>query len=227
MIIYRDIAILEHDSHLSKWVKDSKRLDFDQNALPVVLPFIKEGDIVLDAGANIGCYSYAFLEKIGENGFLYAFEPANESFECLEYNLGKRENVELINKALSYKDGYCKVIRLSNNVGMNFCEEVKGANWDVCVTTIDSLKLNKLDFIKLDVEGDELNVLIGGYNTITKFKPNMYIEINEHTLKRKELTKLDIFNWLDKNGYTYKNIYDGQGFNDDQFDIIAIHNEKL
>lgn len=226
MIIYRDIAILEHDSHLSKWVKDSKRLDFDQNALPVVLPFIKEGDIVLDAGANIGCYSYAFLEKIGEKGFLYAFEPANESFECLEYNLGKRENVALINKALSYKDGYCKVIRPSNNVGMNFCEEVKNAD-AIKVTTIDSLGLNKLDFIKLDVEGDELNVLIGGYNTITKFKPNMYIEINEHTLKRKELTKLDIFGWLDKNGYTYKNIYDGQGFNDDQFDIIAIHNEKL
>jgi hypothetical protein len=109
---------------------------------------------------------------------------------------------------------------------MNFCEEVANAD-SIKVTTIDSLTLPKLDFIKLDVEGDELNVLIGGYNTITKFKPKMFIEINEHTLKRKGLTSLDLFNWLDKNGYVYTNVYPNEKMKGDQYDIIAIHNEKL
>jgi FkbM family methyltransferase len=226
MILFNNIAILEHDTHLSKWVKEHKRLDFDQNALPSVLPFIKEGDVIIDAGANIGCYGIAFINKAGQNGMLHAFEPSKESFECLEHNLGKFDNVELYNSALSYKKGYCEVIRENDNVGMNYVKETNKTE-ATRVTTIDSLALNKVDFIKIDVEGDELNVLIGAYQTITKCKPTMYIEINEHTLRRKNLNKLDIFNWLEKNGYTYKNIYDGQGFNDEQFDIIAIHNEKL
>lgn len=226
MILYNGIAILEHDTHLSKWVKDSKRLDFDQNALPTVLPFIKEGDVIIDAGANIGCYSHAFINKAGECGLLYAFEPSKESFECLQHNLGSKHNVELFNSALSYKKGFCEVVRENNNVGMNYVAETKNSE-AIPVTTIDSLNLERVDFIKIDVEGDELNVLIGAYNTIKKCKPYMYIEINEHTLKRKNLNKLDIFNWLENNGYFYKNIYDGQGFNDDQFDIIAIHNEKI
>ena len=51
------------------------------------------------------------------------------------------------------------------------------------VNTIDNLHLSKLDFIKIDVEGDELNVLIGANTTINKFKPTMYIEINSTYIK--------------------------------------------
>lgn len=225
MIIHNGIAILEHDTHLSKWVVEKKRLDFDQNVLPFVLPYVKEGNTVLDAGANIGCYSYAFLTKIGSKGKLYAFEPSNESYECLSYNLGKHPNVVLSESALGLHSGHCRVVRENNNVGMSFCEEVNSSD-AVKVTTIDSLNLDALDFLKIDVEGDELNVLIGGYNTIKKFKPVMFIEINEHTLRRKGLTKLDIFNWLNKNGYAFKNVYPNQGLNDEQFDIIAESYEK-
>jgi FkbM family methyltransferase len=225
MYFYNGIAILENDTHISKWVVENKRLDFDQNVLPILLRYINEGDYVLDAGANIGCYSYAFLNKISKRGMLYAFEPSIDTFECLEYNLGEYRNVRLYNEALSYKQGYCKVIEENDNKGMNFCEEVKDKG--ISVRTIDSLNLRKIDFIKIDVEGDELNVLIGAYDTIKKFKPTLYIEINKHTLERKGLNKLDIFTWLDKNGYTYSNIYAEQGFNDLQFDIIAIHYEKL
>lgn len=225
MYFYNGIAILETDSHISKWVIENKRLDFDQNVLPILLRYINEGDYILDAGANIGCYSYAFLNKIKNKGMLYAFEPSENSFECLEYNLGEYRNVRLYNEALSYKQGYCKVVEENDNKGMNFCIEVKDKGIEV--NTIDNLRLRKLDFIKIDVEGDELNVLIGAYETIKKFKPTLYIEINKHTLKRKGLNKLDIFTWLDKNGYTYSNIYTEQGFNDSQFDIIAIHYDKL
>lgn len=226
MYLYNGIALLENDSHICKWVVENNRLDFDQNTLPRLLPFIKKGDVVLDAGANIGAYSFAFLNQIGNQGMLYAFEPSEETFECLEHNLRSFENAQLFNNALSYKKGYVKIVRENDNVGMNFCEEVtKGSV--IKSLTIDSLKLPALDFIKIDVEGDELNVLIGGYETIKKHKPIMFIEINSHTLKRKGLNKLDIFNWLDKNNYSYSNIFLDQHLNYDQFDIICIHNDKL
>jgi len=56
-------AILENDTHIGLWVQQNKRLDFDQNSLPVVLPYIKAGDTVVDIGANIGAYSYAFFKQ--------------------------------------------------------------------------------------------------------------------------------------------------------------------
>lgn len=225
LILENGIAILEHDSHIGKWVIETGKLDFDGNVLPYLLPYINDGDTVLDAGANIGCYSFAFLNKIGEKGNVLCFEPSEESFECLVHNLGKYSNVYLYQKALGSKIGSCKIIRENNNVGMNFCEELKNGI-ELNVVNIDSLGLEKLDFIKIDVESYELDVLIGGYNTINKHKPTMFIEINESTLSRKGLTKLDIFGWLEKNNYSYKNIYPNQGLNDSQFDIICLHNEK-
>lgn len=212
-------AIIENDSHIGKWVEENKRLDFDQNAQPLINQYLKPGDTVIDAGANIGCYSFGFLDAIGKTGSIHAFEPSEEAFECLEYNLDRFNNIFLYNKALASKEGYVKVISENDNKGMNFCEQVKEST--IKAITIDSLSLKQCDFIKIDVEGWELDVLVGGSRTIDRFRPKLYIEINSHTLSRVSITKDHIFEWLKMNGYTYKNIYTEQGLIGDQFDIIA------
>jgi FkbM family methyltransferase len=224
MLLHHGIAILEHDTHLSQWVIEHNRLDFDQNVLPFVLPYIKEGDSVIDVGANIGCYAYAFLKKVGDKGKVYCFEPSNESFECLLHNLVTFPNAILSYKALSNKKSTYTVLRHNDNVGMNFCEEVKGG--EVYSITIDSMNLTKCDFIKLDCEGMELDVLLGGQETISKFNPTMFIEINEHTLKRKGITPKHIFDFLDANNYIYHNVYPHVDMEGEQYDIIAKHKSK-
>ena len=93
------------------------------------------------------------------------------------------------------------------------------------VITLDesiSVENNKIDFIKIDVEGYELDVLIGGKQTINKFKPTMLIEINDHTLNRNNVNRQQIFAWLEENNYNYRNIYEGQGLTDSQLDIICL-----
>lgn len=212
-------AVIPHDTHIKKWVIENKKLDFDINAQPLINSYLKPGDVIIDAGANIGCYSYGFLSVIGETGSIYCFEPYKDAFECLEYNLDKFKNVFLYDKALGSKDGYVRIISENNNAGMNFCEEVKTS--DVKCITIDSINLKKCDFIKIDVESFELEVLIGASQTIKRFTPILYIEINEHTLKRRGIKPKDIFKWLDSFGYNYKNIYPGQDLSGDQFDIIC------
>ena len=109
MELFNNIAILEMIPIFQNGLKH-KRLDFDQNALPVVLPFIKDGDVVIDQMQTLDVI-FMLLNKIGANGSLYAFEPADESFECLEHNLKSFNNVELFNSALSFKEGYCTVVR--------------------------------------------------------------------------------------------------------------------
>lgn len=219
MIFHNDIAILEHDTHLSKWVVEHNRLDFDQNVLPYVLPHIKHGDVIVDVGANIGCYAFAFLNRAGSQGAIHCFEPSEESFECLEHNLKNYPNAYLYNQALSYKDGYVQVVRENNNVGMNFCQEVNEGK--IKCISLDGLDLPRVDFIKLDCEGMELDVLRGAERTIILNNPTLFIEINIHTLRRKGVTPSEIFSWLKKRGYEYSNVYPHENMDGDQYDIIA------
>jgi FkbM family methyltransferase len=218
-------AIVERDTHIGRWVQEHKRLDFDQNALPQMLPYIKPGGIVLDIGANIGCYAYAFGQIAHE---VYCFEPNLEAFECLKINLSlswhpsEKLNLKyvLFNLAVSDKKGKCNIICESENIGMSHIAE----GTEIPVVTIDnedgSPKL-AVDFIKIDVEGYEMHVLRGGEQTINKFKPVMVIEINDHTLKRTGVNRNEIFQWLTDHGYTFRNIYAEQGLEDEQLDIIC------
>lgn len=222
MLLHNGIAILEHDTHLSKWVVEHNRLDFDQNIHSRI--HLNIGDVVIDAGANIGCYSYGFLKQVSKDGKVYCFEPSNESYECLSHNLSNYPNVILSNKALSDKVEYCNIIRESNNVGMNFCDFVKSG--EIQTTTIDSLELERLNFIKIDVEGCELKVLQGGLKTILKHKPVMLIEINDHTFKKQGINRMDVFALLNAMNYSISNIYQGQSINGEQLDIICHPNEK-
>jgi len=229
---HNGIAILKLDSHISKWVKESGRLDHDQNVLPRILPFIPVDGIVIDAGAFIGDHTIAYVEKVGKDGGVIAFEPFTEAFECLKYNLSKYENVSLHNRALSNE---CKQVSMSIaglNYGMATVSEGKG----IMTVNLDSLKephlLNKpenrkpldlprFDFFKIDVEGMEIDVLLGAKQTIEKFKPVMFIEVNEHTLKAKGYTKNDLLQTIHDLGYTYRNVYEEQGLDDEQFDVLC------
>ena len=212
-------AVIKNDTHLSQWVKEHKRLDFDQNALPCVLPYIKEGDIVIDAGANMGCYSYAFLNKVGITGEVYCFEPSKEAYECLVCNLGKMQNCMLFNMALGCETGSVNVVQENQNAGMNYCQTSKAGK--IPLRTIDSFNFHKVDFIKIDVEGFELMVLQGAIKTLTNFKPVLYIEINSHTLARAGVRSEDIFLFLDSLNYKYRNIYPYQKIEGEQYDIIC------
>lgn len=208
-------AIIESDSHIGKWVVENKRLDFDQNAIPLIMKHIKESDFVIDCGANIGAYTYAFLNKAD---FVLSFEPNNEAFECLKYNTKFFPNSHIFNYAVGAISGKVNVVR-DINAGASHCVMIEGG--EIEMRTIDSFKLERCDFIKIDVEGFELDVLQGAIKTIQKCKPKMYIEINEGTLARCGTTPEQVFEFLDIFGYKYTNIYPHQPMEGAQYDIIC------
>ena len=217
MKIHNGIAIIERDTHLSKWVVEHNRLDFDINALPTYLPYFPKNGTLINIGANIGCYAYAFKDIASK---IICFEPNKEAFECLEYNLAKYKNVSIYNIAISDKHTTCNVNNECDNVGMAFVEE--NPNGTIQTKTIDSFNFNSCDFIIMDCEGFELKALQGAKETINKYKPIMIIEINDMTLERMNIDRKDIFAFLDENGYNYRNIYQNQGLNDYQLDIICL-----
>lgn len=224
-------AIVERDTHLGKWVEEHKRLDFDQNALPQMLPYIK-GGVVLDIGANIGCYAAAFAAVADK---VVCIEPSDEAFECLCKNMqmvranNPNMNIDWYQCAVADSVFSCDVISDNDNVGMNYIRPVEKGK--LRTVTIDWMEIENqmitgksdywIGFMKIDVEGYELHVLRGAGKTISIHKPVMVIEINDHTLKRTGVHRNEIFQWLTDHGYYYRNIYQNQGLQDDQLDIIC------
>jgi FkbM family methyltransferase len=156
---------------------------------------VEEGDIVIDCGAFIGVTSLLFAERAGKTGKVIAIEPQGNNYNLLQntakLNEGKvapiiplkvavyKENCELElyisnNPLLSashtlYKNIEHKTIRESL-IGLS--ESVKAVKID---TLVEQLGLERVDFIKMDIEGAEVDALIGAEKTISQFKPKLAI----------------------------------------------------
>lgn len=227
MHITNGIATIESDQCISKWVRESGRLDHDQNMLPLLKLFIPIHGVIIDVGAFIGDHTIFYSNRVGDKGKVYAFEPSKEAFECLEHNLCNKSNTHIFNMALGKTKGYVSINKVEDNAGMNF---ISGSEKGVILGTLDDFvennNINQIDFIKIDVEGYELNVLKGAEKSIAKFKPTLLIELNDLTLYRAGISRKDIFDFLDKNGYIYRNIYKEKGIDEYQMDLISYVKEN-
>ena len=209
-------AVLENDSHISKWIEQSGQLSHDTNMLPLLDPYIHKGFTVIDVGSFVGDHTKYYVDRVGRTGSVYAFEPNLPAFECLEYNMKGYPNVATFNKGLSDKK---HSISIAQNVNVGASHAVEGN--DVECITLDSLKLKECHFIKMDCEGMELKALMGAEETIRKFKPVMLLEINRGALIKQGTSAEEVFLWLSSHGYSFRNIYAEQGLEDKQLDIIC------
>lgn len=231
---HNDIALIKEDQCICRFVREENRLDHDQNLLPQVLKHINKGDIVIDCGAFIGDHTVAYAKHIGPTGTVLAFEPGAEAYECLKHNTKNEERVIIYNGGLGATHHKSFLKNVDTNSGMNYLSnqiEKRGESsfeeGNINIITIDSLNLPKLDFIKIDCEGYELEVLKGGIETIKKFKPKMLIEINDMTLERAGITRQAIYDFLKGLNYKFKNIYPQNGLDEYQMDIICFNYERF
>lgn len=211
------VGLIEGDTHICEWVKQSGRLDHDQNMLPLLNAHIHKGFTVFDIGAYIGDHTDYYVNRVGRTGKVYAFEPNPPAFECLEFNMAKHPNVLCINAGASDKGGK---IGIATDPNAGASHAVEGG--DIPCITLDGLNLTECHFIKMDCEGMELRALKGAAGTIAKYRPIMLIEVNRGALARQGVSAEALFAWLEVHGYTYRNIYSEQGLTDEQLDIICV-----
>jgi FkbM family methyltransferase len=142
---------------------------------------VKAGDIVLDCGANVGTYARHALKKGAK--LVVAIEPAPENLEVLRRNLAEEVaagRVIIYPKGVWDKDDFLELhVDPHNSAADSFVIAHKdwGKVEKVPLTTIDKLveelKLERVDYIKMDIEGAETNALEGGKSTIQKYMPRM------------------------------------------------------
>ena len=159
---------------------------------------LNKNDIIIDAGANQGIFTLSFRSKIGPNGKIIAIEPFQECIDILKTNLKKNKfkNIKIYQRVLS---NCVKNYEIDFTHGITSASIIKASKstckMPVKSITIDKIvydnNLNKLNFIKLDIEGAEYLALLGGLKSIKKFKPLIYFECYKliEYIKIKELMK--------------------------------------
>lgn len=196
-------AIIEGDTYLSAEIEKLGRLDVQRDFLMKYKQHIPEGGIVIDVGASLGDTAVTFSEMVGPKGFVYALEPQHDVFECMSYNTRHCPNVIPMSFGLGDKVERVSVVRDHNNVGASRLEHTDSREC-VDVSTMDSLIIGRLDFIKIDAEGWEPLILDGAVLTINRFRPAMLIEVNTWPLGKMNFTPMDIWTRLDKLNYHYE-----------------------
>ena len=134
-------------------------------------------DTVLDVGACYGDTALWFSKYVGKNGKVFAFEPENHNFKILEENvrINNAKNIIPEKFAIGEKNETLKISKNGSNSTLSYYGQD-----EVDVITIDEFVQNEkiyVNFIKMDIEGFELNALFGGSNTIKKYKPNLAIAV--------------------------------------------------
>lgn len=138
---------------------------------------IKEGDVIIDVGANIGYYTLLFAKLAGKTGRVFAFEAESSNFEILEKNVHENNftNIVLEQKAVSDKSGVVKfyIGDESNTENQLFKPDVNHKEIEIKSTSIDEYFESidkKVDFIKMDIQGAEPLVIKGMKKILQKNK---------------------------------------------------------
>jgi FkbM family methyltransferase len=141
---------------------------------------IRPGDVVLDCGANIGVFTKKALAAGA--GHVIAIEPAPENLRVLKKNLAAEiaaGKVTIYEKGVWDKDDILKMnIDPANSAADSFVRERPGAQViELPLTTVDKVVaevgLQRVDFIKMDIEGAERQAVVGAAETIKRFRPRM------------------------------------------------------
>lgn len=127
---------------------------------------IKKNATVVDGGANIGVFSIFAAQK-HPDATIYAFEPTPSTFKKLQANTAKYPNIKCFNYALGAENGEVSIVDLGNFDGRNY---IGAGGIPVEMKTIDSLNI-PMDFLKMDTEGYEADILKGAAETIKKYRP--------------------------------------------------------
>jgi FkbM family methyltransferase len=143
---------------------------------------VRAGDIVIDCGAHVGVFTRKALQ-LGAR-LVVALEPEPVNLECLRRNFAEnvcQGNVVIVPKGVWNAEGSVRLFTSEDNSGENsMVIKQEGKTIEVKVTTIDNLlrelKLPRVDYIKMDIEGAEREALSGALQTLKDYRPRLMLD---------------------------------------------------
>lgn len=197
---------------------------------------ISNSKVIFDVGANIGETTLNIAKLCNIDCFLHSFEPDKYCFEKLKNNVGLNsfKNIKLNPFGLGEKEAdYLLITPTKDNRGGNRIVLNSHEKPNIHIKRLDDYinqnNINKVDLIKIDVEGFELKVLKGGENCIEMHRPRLFIEVNDSNLKQQGNSAEELIKFLELYYSNLKHAETGESINSNinlinkHFDLIAIN----
>jgi FkbM family methyltransferase len=190
-------------------------LGYEPEVTNILSKLIKPKDIILDIGTNFGWYTTLFAKIVGTEGKIHSFEPSPTTCEKLQKNiqLNQCENLVAVNRyAVSDREGSTKIHVFTKRshacASLSTLGEEDYEAFDTPLTTVNryimDAGIDRVGFLKIDVEGSELDVLKGASNLLSSASaPPMMIEINDDTSKSFGYGARQIWEQLSSYGYDH------------------------
>jgi FkbM family methyltransferase len=174
--------------------------------LEAIGPYVQPGSVVVDVGANMGFITLILAELAGKSGHVHAFEPSWKTFGKLSRVASRNHitNVTLHNYGLgaTAEERPLAIFPSSGHASLSLAASTNGGKEMVKIERLDDKlgpQLSRLDFIKIDTEGFESEVLKGADATITRFRPVVLIELAADFLNSSQ----EAIAWLTAHGYRF------------------------
>jgi FkbM family methyltransferase len=158
---------------------------------------IQQGDVVLECGGHHGCTAIVLSNWVGVGGKVVTFEPLTANCGIIERNIRQNglTNVTLERKAVGAERGMISVSNASNS-----SVSLSGEGVEVELTCLDEYEYLSPTFLKIDVEGFEMQVLQGAKNILSR-RPKLAVEIHTEQLSHYGASVRDLFRLIDIEKY--------------------------
>jgi FkbM family methyltransferase len=215
------VRVLWHrETHLSMYLNnDLSRQIFitgciDPNEFAFLDRFLEPGMTFIDAGANEGIYSIFAAQCVGGSGTVWAFEPSERELGRLRLNADINAlNLTIFSLGLSDSERDAELAVAENRhaglntlgripyagVGIARAEHIKLVRLD---DVVSKHPLSRIDMIKIDIEGGELNMLRGAVETLRRYRPFLLFELLRPALASQGASPEEVIEFLHKQGYT-------------------------
>jgi FkbM family methyltransferase len=190
--------------------------------------FLHEGDIVVDCGAHVGTLAMTAASLVGTDGSVIACEMHPRTYSYLANNIRNNgfSNITAFNVAIGKEE---KTVRITDEYVSDINHISEEGNLETRMVTLDALtaNLSRIDLLKLDVEGYELQALQGALETLPKVKA-VYFEAAERNFTRYGYALRDILLFLKEHGFVnYAFDQDGKTYEINEWYIPSVKYENL
>ena len=176
---------------------------FQLDRLAKALSYVTNFDLAIDAGAHVGSWTRVMAERFNK---VHAFEPVKDTYDCLKKNIAEYSNVQCMRCALGSRLGFVDIewdskYEVQGNTGSKFVS-INDEFGKTSMIRLDGINFSALDFLKLDVEGAEYDVLKGAEQTVLRHKPVILLEVKKGYAKRFGRKDMDVVELVESFGAT-------------------------
>lgn len=196
---------------ISDWLGYCAYFNIKNEPYDVLFSLIKKNMTIIDVGSNIGFMALNMASLTGNNGIVYAFEPDWYNYTYLKNNIDLNQGLNIKSFQLGVGSTTEKrklVVFNESNRGENKITLDPGTKSysEISIITLDDFieekNIQRIDVLKIDTEGFEMNVLKGAKKLIERFKPILFVEIDEENIREQGSSAKEVIIHLINLGYT-------------------------